>query len=1013
MHTGKKLLVVLMSVLMIALMSCATEKPAPTPEQPPQVTTTTTIAGPVPTPVAETTTTTVAPAPVVVELPSVSEIELRNLFGRANSLKTEADEFGIRDVLPTEYKVADAEFAAAKADYDKNMDAAIFSGVDAFPVKAALEKSVSSWEWLLSEGFPLSMQVESDKATDMKFAAMAADASEFAADRIDMSAELLDQADSFADSKEYSLAIPAYKQAARAYESTAEKAKTNAFRQKIFTEGYAKYASTFFQMGEDKVTAEEALWTAGSLEDLQASVDYLKEANSYYAFVVSSGAEFKAIEGKEAALAAKDKALAAKADANTPEEFADAEDVLAEALVNQQKGNQESAYLWFSDAATAFGAAYDATMTLRDSGEAAVAHAEETYASSEMKALDADLADNVYIVEAKSFLGSAKHHMEAVHYQDAVYAANEVLNYASLSDTFVAEAVQKKADAAAAAMATAKAAADPSMLDARTRLAWAEINNLKSDHPAEYKEAAAAMKAADLAYVNQRYDSAKALADEVGTIISDDFQEEVLMHREVAAKKAAANASLSDAYNRIAWAENNVIKGEYPTEYKEAAAAMKGADLAYANGRYDAAKVLADEVSSILSDDFQAKVLSARKAAEAARAAKEAQKEAAETAIADAQNRMAWANENKIKDSHAAEYKVGSGAMVDSFVAYGNGQYATANAWAKLVSTTFSDEFQERAVTDQAMNDARNRMAWAENNGIKTSYPSVYKDASAAMKGAEISYANGRYAPARMLADEVKLALSDEFQNKVTQEMLAKLTAQQPVQPVQQPVQPVQQPSQPVQQPVQPVQQPAQPVQPVQPVQQPVQPVQQPAQPVQQPAQPTAPVTTKSSVTEADLQAALKLQATSDIDKAQAKFDWAKSKNAENNFPEQYYTGAGKLDAAKFAFANSNFRSASAKAIEAVEVLAGVGDFAALPAAYIVRLIPERRDCLWRIAEYPFVYNNPLKWPVLYEANKKTFKDPSNPNLIYPGQVLVIPSIKGEKREGTWDSKKTYSPLAK
>ena len=89
------------------------------------------------------------------------------------------------------------------------------------------------------------------------------------------------------------------------------------------------------------------------------------------------------------------------------------------------------------------------------------------------------------------------------------------------------------------------------------------------------------------------------------------------------------------------------------------------------------------------------------------------------------------------------------------------------------------------------------------------------------------------------------------------------------------------------------------------------------------------------------------------------------------------------------------------------------GEFAPLPAKYVVRLIPERRDCLWRIAEYSFIYNNPLKWPVLYEANKKTFKDPSNPDLIFPGQVLVIPSIKGEARDGTWDSKKTYQPLAK
>ncbi len=62
---------------------------------------------------------------------------------------------------------------------------------------------------------------------------------------------------------------------------------------------------------------------------------------------------------------------------------------------------------------------------------------------------------------------------------------------------------------------------------------------------------------------------------------------------------------------------------------------------------------------------------------------------------------------------------------------------------------------------------------------------------------------------------------------------------------------------------------------------------------------------------------------------------------------------------------------------------------------YKVRLIPERRDCLWRIAEYKFIYGNPLKWPIIYKANKDQIKDP---DLIYPGQVFKIPELnkKGE-----------------
>lgn len=77
----------------------------------------------------------------------------------------------------------------------------------------------------------------------------------------------------------------------------------------------------------------------------------------------------------------------------------------------------------------------------------------------------------------------------------------------------------------------------------------------------------------------------------------------------------------------------------------------------------------------------------------------------------------------------------------------------------------------------------------------------------------------------------------------------------------------------------------------------------------------------------------------------------------------------------------------------------------ALPAFYTVRLIPEARDCFWRIAEYPFIYGDPWKWKILYEANKDKIPDPNNPDLIEVGNVLTIPSIAGEIRSGTWSGK--------
>lgn len=79
-----------------------------------------------------------------------------------------------------------------------------------------------------------------------------------------------------------------------------------------------------------------------------------------------------------------------------------------------------------------------------------------------------------------------------------------------------------------------------------------------------------------------------------------------------------------------------------------------------------------------------------------------------------------------------------------------------------------------------------------------------------------------------------------------------------------------------------------------------------------------------------------------------------------------------------------------------------------LPAQYTVRTWKGERDCLWNIAGKPWAYNNPRRWPLLYDANKDKFPDPNNPNWLEPGIVLDIPSIKGESRRGMWSEAKKY-----
>jgi hypothetical protein len=69
---------------------------------------------------------------------------------------------------------------------------------------------------------------------------------------------------------------------------------------------------------------------------------------------------------------------------------------------------------------------------------------------------------------------------------------------------------------------------------------------------------------------------------------------------------------------------------------------------------------------------------------------------------------------------------------------------------------------------------------------------------------------------------------------------------------------------------------------------------------------------------------------------------------------------------------------------EAESVLAGSVEEPDLAVYHVVK----KGECLWWIAEYEDIYNDPFMWPLIYNANKNQIKDP---DLIYPDQRLEIP----------------------
>lgn len=170
-------------------------------------------------------------------------------------------------------------------------------------------------------------------------------------------------------------------------------------------------------------------------------------------------------------------------------------------------------------------------------------------------------------------------------------------------------------------------------------------------------------------------------------------------------------------------------------------------------------------------------------------------------------------------------------------------------------------------------------------------------------------------------------------------------------------------------------------------------------------------------------------QANAKISAASRRIDYANAINLVNFHPSLYEDATTAFADAKASYDEENYEDAIASAQAVIDLLVGISPqgtvsqkdpasydttgkiVQTLPKYYTVRLIPERRDCLHRIAEYNFVYSDPYKWEILYKQNKDLLKDPNNPHLIFPGQVFEIPSIKGEGRDGMYDPEIDYPSI--
>jgi nucleoid-associated protein YgaU len=171
----------------------------------------------------------------------------------------------------------------------------------------------------------------------------------------------------------------------------------------------------------------------------------------------------------------------------------------------------------------------------------------------------------------------------------------------------------------------------------------------------------------------------------------------------------------------------------------------------------------------------------------------------------------------------------------------------------------------------------------------------------------------------------------------------------------------------------------------------------------------------------------LKIKETNDaIAAAKSRLDYADSIGAAGIYPAEYGNARQSYSEAVNYRSSEEWDNAIAAAKRVIDFLAYIKApepvptpipppptlaKPSLPARYTVRPWADAKDCLWNIAGRPWAYGDPQQWRILYDANKAKLPDANNPDLIEPGMILDIPNIKGEYREGLWNTDTVYEPL--
>ena len=357
--------ILILAATLAIFLSCAT-KPSPPPAQ-----------APAPAPAAAPAAPQSAPpAP-----PSVSQDELDKLLAQAKELKKRAFDLKVFEVLPDDYKAAEALLAAASKSYDDK---------DAPAAKDGLGAAISAYQDLIARGSVAIAAAKRKEAEDMRAAAAKSGADSSQTERFGAGDEALQAAAALVDGSKAEDAIPVFERSTLYFELAWKRAMASELRQTIDDKDYARWDAGNFQMADNKYQAEDGFWASGDEADRANGLDALDETILRFNLVIQKGREMAVATIKSKTDESTRHSEEIKANVAVRDMYDSAQGMYAEGESTLAAKDYEAAGEDFAKAGSAFDEAYQAAADKRAKAEAAMSEASEATAESQRKAEEAD-----------------------------------------------------------------------------------------------------------------------------------------------------------------------------------------------------------------------------------------------------------------------------------------------------------------------------------------------------------------------------------------------------------------------------------------------------------------------------------------------------------------------------------------------------------------------------------------------------------------------------------------------